>query len=288
MEVTAKAFVDLALYYEGYREKNHASANLQDFYADAGDGNHTIFQQVAVGWTGDQWCQYFVDGIAVMLTGSREAAKELLCQEKLSRMTGYTPDGAACFIDAGRWRYNPEVGDIVYFWSQSKGRIGHVGIVYKVDSDNKVVYTIEGNTNTYERPDGGVETNGGTVGRHAYDYSNVGTHGAAVQGFGRPRYISESNDSVYIDIGGAMKVKFNSCKRGDSGNSVLLVQEILKSRGIYTGELDREFGPLTEDAVIRYQAARIAAGANIGGADGKPDGEVGPATMYDLLGLPKV
>ena len=180
---------------------NHANANLEDFYNDAGDGNHTLFQQISVGWTGDQWCQYFVDGIAVMLTGSREAAKELLCQEKLSRMTGYTPDGAACFIDAGRWHYNPEVGDIIYFWSQSKGRIGHVGIVYEVDSDNKVVYTIEGNTNTYERPDGDVETNGGTVGRHAYDYSNVGQYGAAVQGFGRPRYDDDAK-GIYIQIGG--------------------------------------------------------------------------------------
>ena len=122
MGVTARQFVDKALSYEGYREKNHANANLEDFYNDAGDGNHTLFQQISVGWTGDQWCQYFVDGIAVMLTGSREAAKELLCQEKLSRMTGYTPDGAACFIDAGRWHYNPEVGDIIYFWSQLSGQ----------------------------------------------------------------------------------------------------------------------------------------------------------------------
>ena len=93
MGVTAREFVDKALSYEGYREKNHANANLEDFYNDAGDGNHTIFQELAVGWTGDQWCQYFVDGIAVMLTGSREAAKHLLCQDGLSRMTGYTPIG---------------------------------------------------------------------------------------------------------------------------------------------------------------------------------------------------
>lgn len=147
---------------------------------------------------------------------------------------------------------------------------------------------MEGNSNTVVRPDGEVETNGGEVARHSYYYGDAGQPGAKIQGFGRPRYISESNDSVYIDIGGAMKVKFSSCKSGDSGNSVLLVQEILKARGLYEGSLDREFGPLTEDAVIKYQTARIAMGANIGGADGKPDGEVGPATMYDLLGLPKV
>lgn len=202
MGVTAKQFVEKALSFEGYREKNHASADLESFTADAGDGNHTIFQQISVGWTGDQWCQYFVDGIAVLLTGSRDAAKRLLCQDKLSRMTGYTPDGAACYIDAGRWTYSPEVGDVIYFWSQSKQRIGHVGIVYDVDRANKVVYTIEGNTNTFERPDGDVETNGGTVGRHSYDYSNVGQAGAAVQGFGRPRFSEALPDGVYFQIGG--------------------------------------------------------------------------------------
>ena len=202
MGVTAKQFVEKALSFEGYREKDHASVDLESFTADAGDGNHTIFQQISVGWTGDQWCQYFVDGVAVMLTGSRDAAKRLLCQDKLSRMTGYTPDGAACYIDAGRWTYSPEVGDVIYFWSQSKQRIGHVGIVYDVDEVNQIVYTIEGNTNTFERPDGDVETNGGAVGRHAYDYSNAGQAGAAVQGFGRPRFSEALPDGVYIQIGG--------------------------------------------------------------------------------------
>ena len=167
MGVTARQFVDKALSYEGYREKN-----------------------------------YFVDGIAVILTGSRDAAKRLLCQDGLTRMSGYTPDGAACYIDAGRWTYSPEIGDVIYFWSQSKGRIGHVGIVYDVDKANQIVYTIEGNTNTFERPDGDVETNGGTVGRHAYDYSNAGQAGAAVQGFGRPRFSEALPDGVYFQIGG--------------------------------------------------------------------------------------
>ena len=76
-----------------------------------------------------------------------------------------------------------------------------MGVVRDVDRENRIVYTIEGNTNTYERPDGDVETNGGTVGRHAYDYSNVGQYGAAVQGFGRPRYDDDAK-GIYIQIGG--------------------------------------------------------------------------------------
>lgn len=89
-------------------------------------------------------------------------------------------------------------------------------------------------------------------------------------------------------------LKLDTVKRGDKGTSVLLVQEILKSREIkegepfYRGELDREFGPATERAVMDYQTLRIAMGAKIGGSDGKADGEVGEATWQDLLGLPKV
>lgn len=89
-------------------------------------------------------------------------------------------------------------------------------------------------------------------------------------------------------------LKLDTVKRGDKGTSVLLVQEILKSREIkegvpfYRGELDREFGPATERAVMDYQTLRIDMGAKIGGSDGKADGEVGEATWQDLLGLAKV
>ena len=184
---------------------------------------------------------------------------------------------------------------MIYFWSQSKGRIGHVGVVYDVDKAGKVVYAIEGNTNTFERPDGDVETNGGAVGRHAYDYSNVGQYGAAVQGFGRPRY-EEDVSGVTLRIGGDMSVtyKLEEVKRGDKGNSVFLVQQMLKARELkpgvpfYNGTLDKEFGPKTEQAVRDYQTIRIAMGAKIGGSDGKADGEVGPATWNDLLGLKKI
>lgn len=88
--------------------------------------------------------------------------------------------------------------------------------------------------------------------------------------------------------------KLATIKRGDEGNSVLLLQEILKAREIkpgvpyYKGKLDRSFGTKTEEAVRDYQTLRIAMGAQIGGADGKADGEVGPATWNDLLGLKKI
>ena len=77
--------------------------------------------------------------------------------------------------------------------------------------------------------------------------------------------------------------KLDTIKRGDKGNSVLLLQEILKARDLYSGGLDRAFGPQTEQAVIDYQTIRIKAGAQLGSADGI----VGPKTWEDLLGLAK-
>lgn len=77
--------------------------------------------------------------------------------------------------------------------------------------------------------------------------------------------------------------KVDQIKRGDKGNSVLLLQEILKARKQYDGELDKQFGPKTEQAVIAYQTARLAMGAKLG----KADGIVGPKTWADLLALAK-
>ena len=82
----------------------------------------------------------------------------------------------------------------------------------------------------------------------------------------------------------ASTYKLDTVGRGDKGNSVLLLQEVLKARGLYKGGLDRAFGPATEQAVIDYQTARIAMGAKLG----KADGIVGPKTWDDLLALAKV
>ena len=286
MGVTVEKILALARHYVGYREKNHSWTDMESFLEDAGDGNYQRFELLATGGNGSQWCQYFIDALFIEASGSREAAKRLLCQDGYSVMTGYTPDGSRAFKDAGRWTLDPEPGDIVYFWSNSKGRIGHTGIVEYVEGH--FIHTIEGNSNTVVREDGDVETNGGEVARHTYDISNVGESGAAVQGFGRPRY-EESVSGATLRIGGNMATyKLETVKRGSKGTSVLLVQEILKARRLYTGGLDREFGPQTEQAVRDYQTARIKAGAKIGGSDGKADGEVGPATWEDLLGLAKV
>jgi hypothetical protein len=95
----------------------------------------------------------------------------------------------------------------------------------------------------------------------------------------------DDGDGIEILLGGkSMKtLKLAQIKKGDKGNAVLLLQEILKSRKQYDGELDKQFGSITEKALIDYQTARIRMGANIG----KADGICGEKTWSDLLGLPE-
>lgn len=77
------------------------------------------------------------------------------------------------------------------------------------------------------------------------------------------------------------KVYMFECREignGDYGNDVLLAQEILGSRGYYTGELDKGFGPLMEAATKKYQTDRK-------GACGKADGIIGKKTWQDMIAL---
>ena len=133
-------------------------------------------------------CREFIERYAVAEDGGKEVmtplqrAKTLLRQPQGSTMTGYTPDGKSYFVSAGAWYKTPQRGDVIYFYSSDKGRVGHVGIVERVDSASKIVYTIEGNT----RSDAYAE-NGGCVARHSYSYKSMGGTNR-VNGFGRPNF----------------------------------------------------------------------------------------------------
>lgn len=62
--ITADEFVNVAKSYIGYEEKK-SNAYLDDFHKNAGRNNYQKFQRDVVGYTGDQWCQYFVDACAL-------------------------------------------------------------------------------------------------------------------------------------------------------------------------------------------------------------------------------
>lgn len=61
-------------------------------------------------------------------------------------------------------------------------------------------------------------------------------------------------------------------KLGDKGVAVKEIQSLLKQKGFYHGRLDGDFGPMTEDAVKRFQRSKEVT----------IDGIVGPTT-YGLL-----
>ena len=231
-------------YYELYKNRtNKGAANFQKFQPLAGAGN------------GDEWCQYFVDGIFVETSGSIKNAQKLLYMDTAkSYMTGYTPQGKEYFVKAKRWYTTPQPGDVIYFYSSGKGRVGHTGLVEKVDTKNKVVYTIEGNT----RVDTYAE-NGGCVARHSYSYKSIGGTNR-VNGFGRPNYEGVEVDTAAKPLpnSGSSSTEDSSSsvlEKGSFGAAVKTLQTMLNACGYNCGEVDGSFGDKTLSALKAFQKA---------------------------------
>ena len=146
----------------GYLEKK-SNKNLDDKTANAGSSNYTKYNRDLKEWTGvgsisAQWCQAFVDWVFITAFGL-EGAKKLIYT-----WTNYTPTGSGAFKKRSRYIKRgygkPKRGDVIYFYSSAKGRIGHVGIVYKVSGSK--VYTIEGNRSDAVRR-GSYRVGSGTI-----------------------------------------------------------------------------------------------------------------------------
>lgn len=74
-----------------------------------------------------------------------------------------------------------------------------------------------------------------------------------------------------------------TCRVGNKNTSVLLLQEILKARGFYSGKLDRKFGKELMIAVNKYQIERMKQGKKLG--NGKGDGICGQDMWHDLIAI---
>lgn len=74
-----------------------------------------------------------------------------------------------------------------------------------------------------------------------------------------------------------------TCRVGNKNTSVLLLQEILKARGFYSGKLDRKFGKELMIAVNKYQIERMKQGKKLG--NGKGDGICGQDMWQDLIAI---
>ena len=261
----------------GYLEKK-SNTDLDSFTGNAGSNNYTKFNRDMKAWAksaglNDQWCQNFVDWCFVRAYGL-EAAKKLL-----GVFTNYTPTGSNAFKNRNlytkRGKGTPAPGDVIYFYSSAKGRIGHVGIVTKVTA--KTVYTIEGNTSGASK----LVTNGGGV--RAKSYSLTSTY---IDGYGRPPYASVTPTTTdttapTTDTTAPTTAKLGDriLKNGCEGADVKELQLDLIKLGYDCGKwgADGEYGDATEKAVKSFQRDH---GLDV-------DGEAGPLTLAVMTNADK-
>lgn len=255
----------------GYLEKK-SNSQLDHPTANAGKNNFTKYNRDYEAWDEPdlkeipngsinmQWCAAFVSWVFVTAYGLAAAIK-LLC----GGLHCYTPTGAGRFKKAGRYikrgEGKPKPGDVVFFWSESKGRIGHVGLVWKVTSSR--VYTIEGNTSGAST----LVTNGGGVRKKSYALTST-----YIDGYGRPDYAGiepGTGEVVALELGDRLLVN------GSDGADVKELQEALLSLGYDLGKYgaDGDFGDCTELAVAAFQRDH--------GCDS--DGEYGPITHAAMV-----
>lgn len=178
-------------YYVGYLEKASMS-NLGDFTpagktVNAGYGNYTIYwkwynELTGQNWQGEPYCAGAVSTVLSRAFGY-DKAKKLLGGSLLIGC----PDIYDSFSSRNRVYSVAKPGDIVLFWSKSKNRWAHTGIVTSVHSGG--FNTFEANTSSGNNT---VIRNGGATCFKSY------TYGAVKAVFCRPDYAS-----VGISLDGA-------------------------------------------------------------------------------------
>ena len=249
----------------GYLEKK-SNKDLDNKTANAGSANYTKFNRDLKAWTGvgslnAQWCQAFVDWVFITAFGL-ELAKKLIYT-----WTNYTPTGSNAFKKRDRYikrgSGKPKRGDVIYFYSTSKGRIGHVGLVYKVTSST--VYTIEGNTSGASS----LVTNGGGVKKKSYSLTS-----SYIDGYGSVDYSAIEGADITVPEAVVLKLGDRLLSNGDEGEDVKELQQALISLGYSCGSYgaDGEFGDCTEMAVRAFQKDH---GCEV-------DGEYGPESHKAL------
>ena len=256
--------IQIAMNEVGYLEKA-SNSQLDSKTANAGKNNYTKYNRDYNAWGGGgaqpmEWCASFVSWCFVMAFGLA-AAKALLC----GGLHHYTPTGAGRFKKQNRYikrgEGKPQVGDVIYFYSSAKGRIGHVGLVYKVSGN--YVYTIEGNTSGASS----LITNGGGVKKKSYKLTST-----YIDGYGRPDYAGVESGTGEIH---APELGERILRKGDIGEDVKALQENLIKLNYDVGKygIDGEFGSDTEDALKAYQKDH----------DLEVDGEYGPLSHASMM-----
>lgn len=217
----------------GYLEKA-TNAQLDSKTANAGYNNYTKYwRDVYPAYQGQPWCACQISW-DMMTAFGLETAKKLLrhwpyvyCPAMRDYFTLYA---------------NPQVGDIVIFWSSKKKEFVHTGLVIKVQGDQ--FWTIEGNTSGAS----GVVANGGGICQKTYYNSQLpGTK------FCRPDYsIVTSIKSGSSTNTSTTTTTKNWIEYGDRGNDVKNLQAKLNKVG-HNLEVDGICGNATVAAIKDFQ-----------------------------------
>lgn len=232
-EQAINALIAVAKNEIGYLEKA-TNAQLDSKTANAGYNNYTKYwRDVYPAYQGQPWCACQISW-DMMTAFGLETAKKLLrhwpyvyCPAMRDYFTLYA---------------NPQVGDIVIFWSSKKKEFVHTGLVIKVQGDQ--FWTIEGNTSGAS----GVVANGGGICQKTYYNSQLpGTK------FCRPDYsIVTSIKSGSSTNTSTTTTTKNWIEYGDRGNDVKNLQAKLNKVG-HNLEVDGICGNATVSAIKDFQ-----------------------------------
>lgn len=232
-EQAINALIAVAKNEIGYLEKA-TNAQLDSKTANAGYNNYTKYwRDVYPAYQGQPWCACQISW-DMMTAFGLETAKKLLkhwpyvyCPAMRDYFTLYA---------------NPQVGDIVIFWSSKKKEFVHTGLVIKVQGDR--FWTIEGNTSGAS----GVVANGGGICQKTYYNSQLpGTK------FCRPDYsIVTSIKSGSSTNTSTTTTTKNWIEYGDRGNDVKTLQTKLNKVG-YKLEVNGICGNATVTAIKDFQ-----------------------------------
>lgn len=232
-EQAINALIAVAKNEIGYLEKA-TNAQLDSKTANAGYNNYTKYwRDIYPAYQGQPWCACQISW-DMMTAFGLETAKKLLRHWPYV----YCPTMANLFTLYA----NPQVGDIVIFWSSKKKEFVHTGLVIKVQGDQ--FWTIEGNTSGAS----GIVANGGGVCQKSYYNSQLpGTK------FCRPDYsIVTSIKSASITNVSTVTTTKNWIEYGDKGNDVTILQTKLNKVG-YKLEVDGICGNATVAAIKVFQ-----------------------------------
>ena len=215
-----------ALKWISYLEKK-SNSKLEDFTANAGTNNYNIFAKHAAAETGAKgiyvngvaWCDMFTDDMMIRALGAART-KELIYD-----WSAYTPTSSNYLMSAGATRITDfskaKYGDIIFFKNASG--ICHVGLVI-TDIENAGTEIATASTKYNQK-------------QFKKDVCKILGVKTAKQALKKTKTLSRQKNSTHA--------------------LVLPVQKYLKSLGYYEGVCDRDFGPLMEKAVNKYQTKKL-------------------------------